>query len=216
MVRFVGFCLARPRLGSMVAFGALLLLFMSWVMLPAVALGYHDTPTNTPHECDLTDGWEDRCECMYHAKELVRQQLIAASPDPGPGPAYLSAYKSRDDIKSNTAGTASVAWWRVESVEETCARMDMMEATRGITRFLAGSVTGLVGMSFVWCVVQLMQESVSGGRVVEARNNLFRTLVGLMIFGFTWVIYESFTVGLFGVKQFTAGSFVGLTGHFGY
>ena len=52
--------------------------------------------------------------------------------------------------------------------------------------------------------------------MVEARNNLFRTLIGLIIFGFTWVIYESLTIGLFGVQQFTAGSFVGLTGHFGH
>ena len=90
----------------------------------------------------------------------------------------------------------------------------MVAAAKGITRGLAMSVTGLVGISFVWSVVQLMQESVTGGRVVEARNNLFRTLVGLIIFGFSWAIYESFTISLFGTGQFTAGSFVGLTGSF--
>lgn len=46
-------------------------------------------------------------------------------------------------------------------------------------------------------------------------NNLFRTLIGLVFFGFSWVIYESLTIGLFGVQQFTARSFVGLTGHLG-
>ena len=94
--------------------------------------------------------------------------------------------------------------------------MDLIESAQGITRLLAGSLTGLVGISFVWTVVQLMQESVTGGRVVEARNNLFRTLVGLMFFGGAWLIYEVLTVGLFGAYQFTAGSFVGLTGTFGY
>ena len=101
-------------------------------------------------------------------------------------------------------------------MKEASARMDLLDVSQGITRLLAGSVTGLVGISFVWTVVQLMQESVSGGRVVEARNNLLRTLVGMIFFGFAWVIYESLSVGLFGGYQFTAGSFVGLTGAFGY
>ena len=34
-------------------------------------------------------------------------------------------------------------------------------------------------------------------RVQNRRNNLFRTLVGLTIYGFNWVIYESLTIGLF-------------------
>lgn len=61
-----------------------------------------------------------------------------------------------------------------------------------------------------------MQESVTGGRVVEAKNNVVRTLVGLIFFGSSWIIYEALIIGLYGVQQFTAGSFVGLTGHFGY
>ena len=51
--------------------------------------------------------------------------------------------------------------------------------------------------------------------MAEANNNLFRTLVGLIIFGFSCVICESLAIGLFGVQQFTAGSFVGLAGYFG-
>ena len=29
------------------------------------------------------------------------------------------------------------------------------------------------------------------------RNNLFRTMVSLTIFGFAWIVYESLTIGLF-------------------
>lgn len=34
-------------------------------------------------------------------------------------------------------------------------------------------------------------------RVQNRRNNLFRTLVDLTIFGFAWVIYESLPIGQF-------------------
>ena len=194
----------RARAGLVFVFfiGSLLM------ALPGVALAYHDEEEGIA-ACDYTEGWKERCECLYHVGDLVDEQLRVASPDPS------NPYTSRREIKLDS-DNRPVAWWRVESEAEACARLDLFASARGITRFLAGSVTGLVGISFVWCVVQMMQESVSGGRVVEARNNLFRTLVGLMFFGFSWIIYESITVGLFGVKQFTAGSFVGLTGHFGY
>ena len=201
----IGLRLARSRVWSLVGLFCLFTLGLLWVGFPAALLASHETGV------DICDRYEDsdlRCECMYHISDVIKQQLINASPDAD------NVYESRDDIKDDDS--RPVAWWRVESEKEACVRLDLMTSAKGITRFLAGSVTGLVGISFVWCVVQLMHESVSGGRVVEARSNLFRTLVGLIIFGFTWVIYESFTVGLFGVQQFTAGSFVGLTGHFGY
>ena len=194
----------RGRAGVVLA--AVLTFAALWVAIPAVALGYHDQGGR--RACDAASDWENRCECRYHVSELIEQQLIDASPDP------LNPYEDRDEIKDDDE--RPVAWWRVESVKEACARMDLLDSAQGITRLLAGSVTSIVGISFVWTVVQLMQESVSGGRVVEARNNLFRTLVGMVFFGFTWVIYESLTVGLFGAHQFTAGSFVGLTGTFGY
>ena len=198
------------RRGLRAKAGLVFVLFIGvlWMAFPAAALAYHNEPDGIA-ACDYTEGWEERCECLYHVGDLIDEQLRVASPDP------TNPYESRKALQRDS-DNRPVAWWRVESESEACARLDLFAAARGITRFLAGSVTGLVGISFVWSVVQMMQESVSGGRVVEARNNLFRTLVGLMFFGFSWIIYESITVGLFGVKQFTAGSFVGLTGHFGY
>ena len=196
---------ARPCRADM-ALAVVLTLAAVWVAMPAVALGYHDQGGR--RACDAASDWENKCECRYHVSELVGQQLIDASPDPS------NPYEDRGEIKDDDE--RRVAWWRVESLKEACARMDLIDSAKGIIRLLAGSLTGIVGISFVWAVVQLMQESVTGGRVVEARNNLFRSLVGLVFFGFTWVIYESLTVGLFGAHQFTAGSFVGLTGTFGY
>ena len=221
MCGLVGRCARRRWALVCVSLGVLGLL---WVGLPALALASHDTGVEM---CDRYDNTKDRCDCMYHVDVLIRQQLTQASPDPGSPQAVgdfirtgstgsgYTGYEDRGDIKDDD-DERPVAWWRVESWQEACARLDLVSAAKGITRFLAGAVTGLVGISFVWSVVQMMQESVSGGRVVEARNNLFRTLVGLMFFGFSWVIYEAVTVGLFGVPQFTAGSFVGLTGYFGY
>ena len=176
-----------------------------WAASPAVTHGYHDEGGILA--CEASKDWESKCECKFHVSEIMQQQLFDASPD------QTNPYEDRDEIEDDD--DRPVAWWRVESMKEACARMDLLESARGITRMLAGSVTGLVGISFVWTVVQLMQESVSGGRVVEARNNLFRTLMGMIFFGFAWVIYEALTVGLFGAYQFTAGSFVGLTGTFG-
>ena len=201
---------------ALLPWAVLLLAGLFWLALPAVAVASHQTGVE---RCDRYEDKKDRCECMYHVTDLVEQQLVEVSPNPGldyyddDDPAY-TGYKDRDEIKDDD--DRAVAWWRVESWQEACARLDMMSAARGITRFLASSVTGLVGISFVWSVVQLMQESISGGRVVEARNNLFRSLIGLAFFGSSWIIYESVTIGLFGVQHFTAGSFVGLTGHFGH
>ena len=56
------------------------------------------------------------------------------------------------------------------------------------------------------------QESVAGGQVVQARNNAIRIVVGLMIFGSAWLIYESLLVALFGTSQFSPGSFAGVGG----
>ena len=177
-----------------------------WLLAPAVALANHDPDPNAP-DCAEYNG-KDRCECLYHVDSLIDQQLVDASPDPAnPYPdRWMMRYLDRD---------RPVAWWRVERWQEACARLDLMAATRGITRILASSLTGLVGISFVWSVVKMTQESVSGGRVVETRNDMIRLLVGLIVFGSTWLIYESFTIGLFGTQSFTAGSFVGLTGQFG-
>ena len=57
-----------------------------------------------------------------------------------------------------------------------------------------------------------LRESVTGGQVVQARNNGVRIVVGLIIFGSTWLIYESLLVALFGTSQFSPGSFAGVGG----
>ena len=149
---FTGLLPGRPRLLSGLVVGLLFMLGLLWVSVPAVALASHVTGTE---ECYQYDDWEHYCECMHHVSDLIKQQLVIASPDPA------APYSSRKALKKDD--NRRVAWWRVENEEEACARLDLMASARGITRLLAGSVTGLMGMSFVWCVVQMMQESVNGG-----------------------------------------------------
>ena len=180
---------------------------------PASVSANHNAPCNQR-------GWKQQCNCKYHYRQIIDEQLRAVSPDPTNlvgSRLELRATQFGQNLASmmplvSFQGEHRLRWWRVESGKEVCARLDLAASARGATRVLAAGLTGLVGISFVWSVVQMMQESVTAGNPGQARNNMMRALVGLIIFGTVWVIYESVMVSFFGVQEFTAGSFVGLAG----
>ena len=149
-----------------------------------------------------------RCECRYHIHERMLEQYSKFPLRPGKSPTWEKGdYKGRNDYKLDDYDL-----WRMEEWQHMCSRLDLINATRHVTRGLALALTGLVGISFVWSIVHFMQESVAGGQVVQARNKIFRVAVGFLVFGGAWVIYETLLVSLFGTSSFTPGSFSGVGG----
>ena len=178
-----------------------------------------------------------RCDCRHHAVGLAILQVNRMyTPGAGAGHGdiydnlsvpddifgtdelnkrnkYLEKLRDRVDSADWRAGAGQVyTEWRVEDAKEVCARMDLLDSVRGAIRLLATSLVGLAGISFVWCMIQLMQETASGGNVTGARNNAIRAIMGMVIFGSAWIIYEALTVSFFGTSSFTAGSFTGIGG----
>ena len=162
--------------------------------------------TTVLESCGDLPEWEQRCECRYCIRASLMEQYTKFPLKPGKSHS-IDEYRVNYDLKAYDR-------WRLEEYDQMCARLDLLDATRGIVRGLALSLTGIAAVSFVWSVVQYMQESVVGGQVAQARNNSFRIVIGLVIFGSAWLIYESVLVALFGTSDFSPGSFAGVGGLF--
>ena len=156
-------------------------------------------------DCETLRSAEARCECRHGVRALLAEQYSQF-----PRRDYnVVSFDARADYQ-----LANYDRWRMEEWNQMCARLDLVSTTKGLVRGLALALTGIAAISFVWSIVQYMQESVAGGQVVQARNNAIRIIVGLIIFGSTWLIYESLLVALFGTSQFSPGSFAGVGGLF--
>lgn len=216
------FLAALPFLSWPVAKGGLLRVGLVTVLLVVTAAGVFAAPgtvaaqdechTNSPlgatvlEDCASLTSWEARCECRHCIRSLMVAQYFDFPLKPG---------RSHDiDDRMSNYDVPRYDRWRMETQHGMCSRLDLLDATKGIVRGLALALTGIAGISFVWAVVQYMQESVVGGQVVQARSNIFRIVVGLMIFGSAWLIYESLIVALFGTSDFSPGSYAGVGGLF--
>lgn len=202
----------RRRLIGASAAALLMLLAVGGLLAPGTVSAQDECLSSSPlgdtvlEDCRNLASWEDRCECRHCIRSLLLEQYSRFTLKPGMS-------HSIDERRMNY-DLESYDRWRMEEYDQMCSRLDLLDTTRGLVRGLALALTGIAAISFVWSIVQYMQESLVGGRVAQARDNSFRIIVGLIIFGSAWLIYESLLVAFFGTSDFSPGSFAGVGGLF--
>ena len=77
-----------------------------------------------------------------------------------------------------------------DSYGEHCSLAYVREDMRRLWRFVASVSALMAAMSFAWAGVMYMQDSASGGDVSKSRGVVIRVVVGLILVGSAYIVWE--------------------------